>query len=142
MLPNFTFGNTIIFIDLSFASTYCIDHNLTNRIVSLGVLSFGLLLLRSSIKYVDDSILHNATVIDPSNEGGDTALREHCILIPPNIIECLSISLMPTIGANIEMSSMTSVLTLRCGSRGHHIVPTPSFDVEPTIGFEIEEPSI
>ncbi|KAK5792989.1 hypothetical protein PVK06_034123 [Gossypium arboreum] len=87
--------------------------------------------LGSNIKYVDDSVLHDTTVVDPSNEGGNTLLRELHILMPQNII-----------GVKIEKSSMTSVLALRCGSRHYPSIPTTSFEVDPTVCAEIEEPSI
>lgn len=80
-------------------------------------MSFGLLLLHNYVKYVGDKVLLNAP------------LREHHIL-------------MSTISIDIVMSSMRSVLSPRCGSRRHPPIPTPSVEVEPITGFEIEEASM
>ncbi|KAH1047645.1 hypothetical protein J1N35_038429 [Gossypium stocksii] len=77
-----------------------------------------------------------------SNQSGDTPIREHLIPKPPNIVESSSIYLMPTISAEIQMSLMMSAFAPRCGSRHQPLIRTPSFEVEPIVGVEINKPSM
>ncbi|TYG52024.1 hypothetical protein ES288_D10G309200v1 [Gossypium darwinii] len=125
-VPGFMFTNSIIFIDLSFTSTYSIRDNLTNKTVALGISSFVLLLLRNFVQY-RDNVLVNANVVHPPSEGGDAPQQEHRIPMPSNM------SPLPTVGAEIELAP-------RSESRHHPPAPSSSVEVELTTGVSTLAP--
>ncbi|PPD81550.1 hypothetical protein GOBAR_DD21536 [Gossypium barbadense] len=92
--------------------------------------------------YVGGNAFRNTMVVDPLSEGGDAPLQEHHIPMSPNIVKPPSISPMPTVSAEIKMSSKMSALAPRCGSSRHPPIPTSSVEVEPTVGAEIKDPSM